>query len=216
MIDHQVSAPLPDQRASAGVLISVLGLAAASWLIAMAQMRGMDMGTATDLGSFGHFLALWTIMMAAMMLPGTARYAARAVPSFLFVYLALWAAAGVFAYVAYRPHGTAAAGAVVLIAGLYELTPLARRCRERCHQRRQSGLGFGIACLGSSIGLMAILLAISPMSIAWMAVIAAAIVVQKMLPATWPIDPLFAVVIVGLGVWILTDPSSVPGLMPPM
>jgi predicted metal-binding membrane protein len=32
-------------------------------------MNGMDMGTATQLGSFGSFIAVWVVMMAAMMLP---------------------------------------------------------------------------------------------------------------------------------------------------
>ena len=36
------------------------------------QMNGMDMGVATELGSFGFFAALWVSMMAAMMLPGAA------------------------------------------------------------------------------------------------------------------------------------------------
>jgi hypothetical protein len=32
-------------------------------------MDGMDMGVATELGSFGSFVGLWVTMMAAMMLP---------------------------------------------------------------------------------------------------------------------------------------------------
>jgi len=70
----------------------ILALAAASWLVVVRQMQGMDMGVATTLGSFGFFLALWVSMMASMMLPGAvpaairharARGRARAVPPFV-------------------------------------------------------------------------------------------------------------------------------------
>ncbi len=39
--------------ATAAALTGTLGLAAACWVIAVWQMNGMDMGTATQLGSFG-------------------------------------------------------------------------------------------------------------------------------------------------------------------
>lgn len=228
MSDDRISTSLSGHRRSTGILISVLGLAAASWLISIAQMRGMDMGAmgvATELGSLGHFAPLWITMMAAMMLPGTCAslfrqarsdHDVRAVPSFLLTYLAIWASVGLLAYATYQPHGTAAAGAVVITAGLYELTPLKRRCRDRCRQSGHSGAGFGVACMGSSIGLMAILLAISPMSILWMVVITATVVAQRMFPATWLVDIPIALAVVGLGIWILAQPSSIPGLMPPM
>ena len=58
--------------ATAAALTATLGLAAASWVVAVWQMNGMDMGAATELGSFGFFAALWVSMMAAMMLPGAA------------------------------------------------------------------------------------------------------------------------------------------------
>ncbi len=69
---------------TATALTLTLGLAAASWVVAIRQMSGMDMGVATRLGSFAFFAALWVTMMAAMMLPGavpavcgTSRPAAR-------------------------------------------------------------------------------------------------------------------------------------------
>jgi hypothetical protein len=39
--------------ATASVLTATVGLAAASWVVAVRQMSGMDMGVATRLGSFG-------------------------------------------------------------------------------------------------------------------------------------------------------------------
>ena len=45
--------------ASAAALATTLGLAVASWVAAVRQMNGMDMGVATRLGSFVFFVALW-------------------------------------------------------------------------------------------------------------------------------------------------------------
>jgi predicted dithiol-disulfide oxidoreductase (DUF899 family) len=58
--------------ATAAALTGTVGLAAACWVVAVWQMNGMDVGTATQLGSFGFFIAVWVAMMAAMMLPGAA------------------------------------------------------------------------------------------------------------------------------------------------
>jgi hypothetical protein len=52
---------------AAAALTATLGLAAAAWVVAVRQMSGMDMGPATQLGSFGFFAALWVPMMAAMI-----------------------------------------------------------------------------------------------------------------------------------------------------
>ena len=42
--------------ATAAVLTATLGLAAVSWVVAVRQMNGMDMGVATRLGSFAFFV----------------------------------------------------------------------------------------------------------------------------------------------------------------
>ena len=135
------------------------------------------MGVATRLGSFAFFVAVWVTMMAAMMLPGAvpavlrrvqASGRARGVPLFLGSYLAVWALAGVAVYALYRPHGFVVAGAVVIAAGAYEFTPLKQHFRRRCQEATGSGLGYGLCCLGSSIGLMVMLVALSVMSVLWM------------------------------------------------
>jgi predicted metal-binding membrane protein len=137
-----------------GSVAAVLAVAAVCWVLAVRQMAGMDMGAATELGSLGSFLAVWVPMMAAMMLPGALpAIARRARPAgFAASYLAVWALVGLAAYALYRPHGHPAAGAVVLAAGLYELTPLKRACRRRCREPAGSGLRFGLDCAGSSLG----------------------------------------------------------------
>lgn len=211
--------------ATAAALAATLGLAAASWVVAVRHMNGMDMGAATELGSFSFFVALWVSMMAAMMLPGAtpavlrrahATGRVRAVPLFVVSYLAVWTLVGVVVYALYRPHGYFAAGAVAIAAGVYEFTPLKRRCRRRCRESVRSGFQFGLYCVGSSIGLMLMLVALGVMSVTWMSVIAALVLVQKLLPSKAAIDVPLALAIVGLGILIVLAPSSVPGLTPPM
>jgi predicted metal-binding membrane protein len=206
-------------------LTTTLGLAAASWVVAVRQMDRMDMGAAAELGSFAFFVALWVSMMAAMMLPGAApavlRNArangrVRAVPLFIGSYLSVWTLVGVAVYALYRPHGSSAAGALAIAAGVYEFTPLKQDCRRRCRESVRSGFEFGLYCVGSSIGLMLMLVALSVMSVTWMSVIAVLVLAQKLLPAKAAIDVPLALAIVGLGILIFIAPSSVPGLTPPM
>jgi predicted metal-binding membrane protein len=187
-------------------------------------MNGMDMGVATPLGSFAFFVTVWVSMMAAMMLPGAApavlRRAraggVRAVPLFVGSYLAVWTLVGVAVYGLYRPHSSFAAGVVVIAAGLYELTPLKQHFRRRCRESVSSGFEYGLCCVGSSIGLMLILAALSVMSVTWMSVIAVLVLAQKLLPPKVAVDVPLAVAIVGLGILIVIAPSSLPGLTPTM
>ena len=210
---------------TAATLAATLGLAAASWVVAVQQMNGMDMGVATELGSFAFFVALWVTMMAAMMLPGSApavlrRVRAsgrvRAVPIFVGSYLAVWTLVGLPVYALYRPHGTFAAGALLIAAGVYEFTPLKRHFRRCCREGDCSGSEYGLSCVGSSIGLMLMLVALSVMSVTWMAVIAVLVLAQKLLPVNAAIDVPLGLAIVALGALIVIAPSSVPGLTSPM
>ncbi len=215
----------PTAATTAAVLAATLGLAAVSWVIVVRQMNGMDMGVATELGSIPFFVALWVTMMAAMMLPGAApavlRRAhasgrVRAAAQFVGSYLGVWALVGVAVCALYRPHGTFVAGALAIAAGVYELTPLKRHFRRCCRESVRSGSRFGLHCVGSSIGLMLMLVALGVMSLTWMSVIAVLVLAQKLLPANPAIDVPVALAIVGLGIVIVLAPSSVPGLTPPM
>jgi predicted metal-binding membrane protein len=211
--------------ATAAALAATLGLAAASWIVVVRQMNAMDMGAATELGSFAFFVALWVSMMAAMMLPGAtpavlrrahATGRARAVPLFVGSYLAVWTLFGVVVYALYRPHGSFAAGVVAIAAGVYEFTPLKQHCRRRCRESVRSGFQFGRYCVGSSIGLMLMMVALGVMSFTWMSVIAVLVLAQKLLPFKAAIDVPLALAIVGLGILIVLAPSSIPGLTLPM
>jgi predicted metal-binding membrane protein len=215
------------------------GAAAVAWAVAVERMSGMDDGPGTDLGGLGWYLGIWVTMMAAMMLPTAApaaRHVARLLPTVLFAagYLAVWTACGLAAYGVFRlvtafdagwlawdEGGPYVAGGLVVAAGLYELTPLKQRSLRRCRGPEReagalrSGLAHGLDCVGSSAGLMVALFALGPMSLFWMAVVAAAIFAEKVLPRGVRLSRAVALGLVVLGIWVAASPSSVPGLTEP-
>src|SRR5205807_2008527 len=157
----------PPAPAQVAAVAATVGVGAVGWSLAVPRMGGMDMGTATTLGSFPFFLSVWVPMMAAMMLPGTAPSALRVaagsrryldVPRYIASYLGVWSLAGVLVYALYRPHGTAIAGALTAAAGIYELTPIRGQFRRRCRDRSMRG-ELGLCCLGSTGGLILVMVA---------------------------------------------------------
>jgi predicted metal-binding membrane protein len=131
----------------------------------MGGMAGMAMGGKAGSGwSFWNaiiFVVVWTVMMAAMMLPAAASmifmFAAAqarrernvAVPTWIFVtgYILVWAAAGVLVYVIVEigselatdlapaersKWGPTALGITIAAAGLYQFTPIKRVCLSHC------------------------------------------------------------------------------------
>ena len=127
-------------------------------------------------------------MMVAMMLPGAVPATVRSVrargrlvaaPLFAGSYLAVWALVGLAVYALYKPPATGVAVALVAAAVVYEITPVARECRRHCRAELRSGLRFGGWCLGSSLGLMAVLVAINPMNVPLMCAVGAIALIQK-------------------------------------
>jgi predicted metal-binding membrane protein len=115
---------------------ALLGAALAAWIALFALMPGTD--------GFWWFLGFWVTMTAAAMLPSVAPAAllfARLrgrTPAFLLGYLAAWTAYGFAAYGVFRLFdGTGAyvAGWAVVLAGLYQLTPLKDACLRNCPAR---------------------------------------------------------------------------------
>ena len=174
-----------------------------------------------------------------------ARRGAPAVPTWIFVvaYFVVWTAYGLAAYAIYRlataldtdvlsweRAGAYVAGAAIAAAGVYELTPLKRVCLRHCRSplhyvlfgwrggrvgALRMGLEHGMYCVGCCWGLMVILFALGVMSLLWMAAVGAVIFVQKVLPGAERLAIPFAVVFVGLGLWVASAPEHVPGLTPP-
>jgi predicted metal-binding membrane protein len=222
--------------------ILLFGVAAIAWIVTAERMEGMDAGPGTDLGGLGWYLGVWVTMTAAMMLPTEARATLlvarlrRGLPTVLFLagYLAVWTVYGLIAYgifrlvtsfdtgwLAWDEGGPYVAGGVILAAGLYELTPLKRRCLRRCRDAPVDGSAFGsglregLNCVGCSGGLMAVLFALGVMSITWMVVVAAVIFAEKVLPHGLRLSLVVGPALVALGLWVAFSPSSVPGLTEP-
>jgi predicted metal-binding membrane protein len=235
-------------------------LALVSWIVTFDRMRGMDAGPGTDLGGLGWFLGIWVTMMAAMMLPSVApmvlafarvtkersrRGQAAFVPTWVLLagYFAAWTAFGLFAYgffrvvdavdagvLAWDRAGRYAAGAAIVAAGIYQLTPAKEVCLRHCrtpmhfllhgwHEGNRGALRMGVEhglyCVGCCWGLMVVLFSVGVMSLVWMAVIAGVIFAEKVIPYGTRLTKVLAVAFVALGIWIGLAPSTVPGLTEP-
>ncbi|HEX2850983.1 MAG TPA: DUF2182 domain-containing protein [Acidimicrobiales bacterium] len=152
-------------KARLGLVALLFALAGAGWWWTVGQMRGMDDGPWTHLGALGWFLAVWVVMMAAMMLPSVAPTVAlyarmtrqrSPVSPLLFVsgYLLTWLGAGSVAYaigavvgalahgaLAWDRAGRWAAAVTLVVAAAYELTPLKDACLGKCRSPLGSLLG---------------------------------------------------------------------------
>jgi predicted metal-binding membrane protein len=236
------------------LVLALFVLAAVGWWWITGQMQGMNDGPWTSLGTFGWFLGVWVVMMAAMMFPSIAPTVALysrmtkarlplAPAAFTAGYLLTWAAAGVAAWtialgtsrltgdvLAWENSGRTLAGATIIVAAVYELTPLKDVCLGRC----RSPLGFllgswrdgllgglrmgaknGAWCVGCCCALMASLFALGVMSIPWMAFVAGLIAIEKTLPWRRTATYGTAAVLLVLGVLILTSPHTIPWLTVP-
>ena len=158
-------------------------------------------------------------------------------------YLCVWTAAGLAAYglvelvraidpafLAWDEAGRYVTGGVIMAAAVYQLTPLKQACLVKCrspmmflaerwrHGRRGGlalGLRHGAWCLGCCWALMAALFAVGLMSLGWMALIAAFIAGEKLLP--WPAAArrTVAVLLLALGLGVALVPADVPGFAEP-
>ncbi len=158
-------------------------------------------------------------------------------------YLCVWTGAGLGAYglielaraidpafLAWDEAGPYLTGGVIVAAALYQLTPLKQACLVKCrspmmflaerwrHGRwggLELGLRHGAWCLGCCWALMAALFAIGVMSLGWMALIAAFIAGEKLLP--WPAAArtTVAVLLLALGLGVAFVPADVPGFATP-
>lgn len=143
------------------VLFSLAGVA---WWWMVELMRGMDNGPWTGLGTFGWFLGVWVVMMAAMMFPSVAPtialYARMSGKSHLMPlvftggYLVTWVGAGGVAFLigvaaSHAAGGELAwgrarrpiAGAMLILTAGYELTPLKNVCLGKCRSLLGTLLG---------------------------------------------------------------------------
>jgi predicted metal-binding membrane protein len=166
------------------------------------------------------FMAMWLTMMVAMMFPTvgpivlahravTARRGEGGVPTIAFVlgYLVVWTLVGLVplgVLLAVRevpPEAArsgwlpAVAGAVLIVAGLYQFTPLKRICLRACRSPLgfilshdfgsgavgafRAGLSHGAYCLGCCWALMSVLVVVGVMNLVWMAILALIFLAEK-------------------------------------
>ena len=236
-------------------LIGLLfGLSGIAWWSTVDRMRGMDDGPGTHLGALSWFLGVWVVMMAAMMFPSVSptvalysRMTKRRTPVaplvFTSGYLLTWTSAGLLAFaisdggrrllgteLSWDEAGRWVAGGTLIVAAVYQLTPLKNACLTKC----RSPLGFllgswrdglwgalkmgarhGAWCVGCCWALMASLFALGVMSIAWMAFAAALIAAEKTLPWGRAVTYGTAAILLVLGVVLIVAPNALPGLTIP-
>ncbi len=241
-------------RARLGLVALLLALTVVGWWWTVDQMQGMDGGPWTDLGTFAWFLAVWIVMMAAMMLPSVAPTVAlyasmtrsrSSIAPLLFAvgYFVSWAVVGVLAFVvatsggrvvgdvlAWDRAGRWVAGATLVVAAVYELTPLKDVCLGKCRSPLgfllgswrdgpvgglEMGMRHGGWCIGCCWALMASLFALGVMSIVWMAFVAALIAFEKLIPSRRAATFGTAGVLLVLGVLVVAAPEAIPALTIP-
>jgi predicted metal-binding membrane protein len=239
-------------RARLGLVAILFALAAVGWWWTLRQMAGMGSGPWTGLGTFGWFLSVWIVMMAAMMFPSVAptvalysKMSRTAVTTAFFVtgYLVTWTGAGVIAFLvallghalvgdrAWAGGGRFLTGATLLVAALYELTPLKNVCLGNCRSplgmllgswrdgrlgALRMGMRNGAWCVGCCWALMASLFALGFMSPLWMVLVAALIMIEKTLPWRRVATSGVTVVLVVLAVLAIAAPDVLAGFTMPM
>jgi predicted metal-binding membrane protein len=239
----------------------LLGLAAASWalLVWRTTSADMDMDMATPTMGMGAplFLAIWAVMMVAMMFPTAApmiltfhkvQASKRArgeafVSTWVFVaaYLLVWTLSGVAAYAGavaaekLAAHtglspatATRVGGAILVVAGAYQLTPFKDLCLAKCRTpigfimtswrdgaagALRMGLLHGGYCLGCCWLLFVVLFPLGIMNIPAMAVITLIVFAEKTLRWGRLIARGTAAMLVAYGAVVMMAPQALPTIM---
>jgi len=190
----------------------------------MAEM-GMPVDRPWTLGDGVYAFAMWSVMMIGMMGPSAAPvlilYASAAArraeggpgltAMFALGYVAVWtgfsacaaaAQAGLQRAALLTPAMAAASprigGAIVIAAGLYQLTPWKGACLAHCRSplgflmsqwrggpigALRMGASHGTYCLGCCWALMGVLFAVGVMNLTWVAALTAIVLIEKAGPA---------------------------------
>jgi predicted metal-binding membrane protein len=212
------------------------------------SMMSMGMRTTAAWSAVDAFFTftMWTVMMIGMMTPSAApvllifaashvrraeRGGAAPVLAFGLGYVAVWAGFSVLATLGQWALHQAAllspmmattsvrlGGAIVIAAGIYQLTPLKRACLTHCqtpmgflmsHWREgtrgafEMGLRHGMYCVGCCWVLMCVLFAVGVMSLVWVAVLTAFILVEKLVGGVY-VSRVGGVLLIAGGVLMIT------------
>ena len=233
------------------LILSALAWVFLIWQARMmsSQAMGLTMGMSALL-----FISIWIVMMVAMMFPTAAPmilmfskiYTSKRqqelpfVPTWVFVsaYLLVWSLCGIVAYplavgieqlagqsMWLMDNAARLGGVVLLLAGLYQLSPLKDICLSKCRTPLQfilsswhdgyggafrMGLEHGAFCLGCCWLLFVILFPLGIMNIAVMALVTALIFAEKALPIGRQISQLAGVGLIVYGVLVMFLPTALP------
>jgi predicted metal-binding membrane protein len=250
-------APSVRLRRQRNVLLGLLlALAAICWLLVVRQAgmppaMGPAMGMALPL-----FLFAWVAMMVAMMFPtaapmilmfatvsaGKRQREEPFVPTWVFVagYLAVWVGFGVLAFGAaigidalsrgspwLMGNAARLGGLLLLLGGLYQLSPLKNACLAKCRSPLSfiltswrdgyagafaMGLKHGMYCLGCCWLLFAILFPLGLMNIAAMVGLTVLIFAEKSLPFGLAIPRVAGVALIAYGGIVIVTSAGLPGM----
>lgn len=250
--DAPLAAP---RRLRWGTQAVLLALAAVGWWWSarMASEMTTPGSTMEGMAEMGHdalglgaFMVAWLAMMTAMMFPaispvvklyGRAATAGRVAPLPFFVggYIAVWTSIGLPAYLAWRtlmdpiaegrPWAGRLAGAVLVAAAVWQLTPLKSACLRHCRSpisfflrfganvarpsgALRMGATHGLFCLGCCWALMAVLVAVGTMNLVWMAALALLITIEKHAPVGERAAAVAAAALAGGGLLLLLRPET--------
>jgi predicted metal-binding membrane protein len=242
------------QREQVLFLALLLILAAASWALLIwlsGTVSTMGMGLTMGMGA-ALFLAIWVVMMVAMMFPATApmnltfarvqreRHGGGRVfvPTWVFVgaYLLIWTLFGVLAYLGANAASELAqqmpwfmlnapriGGGILVLAGIYQFTPLKRVCLAKCCMRQhfilegwrdghggafRMGLSHGLYCLGANWLLFVLLFVLGLMNIAAMAVLTVLIFAEKVFPQAERIAWIAGLALILYGTLVIIAPAA--------
>lgn len=206
--------------------------------MAMAAAPGEVWAAAYLLPAF----AMWALMMVAMMLPSAApmillysRVARRGggsalalTSAFLLAYLMVWTgfsaaaalaqallvSSGLVDSIALSVGDRRIAGGLLILAGLYQLTPLKQSCLDKCRSpvsfimrlsrpglngALRLGVAHGVYCLGCCWVLMLLLFVGGVMNLAWIAALALVVLAEKLAPPAYRISRILAPLLIGAG-----------------
>jgi predicted metal-binding membrane protein len=237
------------------ILAVLVVLAAIGWIVFLRQasepstMGMRDMGPDLTMGgSWPLFLSMWVAMMVAMMFPAAApmvlmygrmrRSDPPSVALFTGSYIVLWFVFGAGAYLLSAAIENAAShsewvamnwgragGALLVLAGIYQLTPLKDICLRHCRTplsfvmtkwrdgRRgavRMGLVHGVYCVGCCWLLFLILIPLGVMNVAAMVAVAALVFAEKVIPYGRRVGLVASAILIVAGAAVAVHPTLLP------
>lgn len=216
--------------------------AALAWVCTLGALAGQPSGPALLL----VFLAGWLLMIVAMMLPTSLPLMAmfekiiqrnplrrQLITLLIAGYLAVWLASGVVTHAGYaawyalvertdwlRTNAWSLGASVVLLAGVYQLTPLKYYCLDRCRsplsfiaahwrggsarlQALRLGLHHGLFCVGCCWSIMLLMFVVGSSNLGWMLALGAVMAIEKNVPWGRRISAPLGVVLLAWGLTLL-------------